>query len=43
MRALADDEIECLKSYLVLIYKVEHMKVTSKAAEDVIRKKRRRN
>merc|ERR1712238_241218 len=48
MRALADEEIECLKSDLVLICKVEHeddvnglvMKFTSKAAEDVVRKER---
>ena len=48
MRALIDEEIECLKSDLVLIFKVEHeddveglvMKFTSKAAEDDVQKER---
>ena len=48
MLVLEDEEIECLKSDLVLIYKVEHeddvdglvMKFPSKAAEDVVRKDR---
>ena len=48
MRALVDEENNCLKSDLVLICKVEHedngdglvMKFTSKAAEDVVRKER---
>ena len=48
MRALADEEIECLKSDLVLFCKVEHendvdglvMKFTSKAANDVVQKER---
>ena len=48
IRALEDEEIECLKSDLFLICKVEHeddvdglvMKFTSKANEDVVRKER---
>ena len=48
MLVLEDEEIECLKSDLVLICKVEHeddvdglvMKFTSKAAGDVVRKER---
>ena len=44
MRALEDEEIECLKSDLVLIYKVEHeddvdgffVKFPFKVAEDVV-------
>ena len=46
IHALADEEIECLESDLVLFCKVEHendvdglvMKFTSKEAEDVVRK-----